>query len=164
MFKKHLYPINKREYLNDKRNNNIEKCILCAIRDNDEKITKLEVYRNEKFIVTINLYPYNPGHIMIFPKRHIEDIRELNKKEKIIFRELTDRSLDLLEEEYNPHGFNIGINLGRASGASIKHLHRHIVPRYHDELGFIDILSGSKIYIEKPEESYKRLKDRFKKI
>ncbi len=164
MFEKHLYPVNKKKYLKNKRQNKIDKCILCAIRDNDENIKKLEIYRDETFIITINLYPYNPGHIMIFPQRHIEDLRDLNDKEKMKFQELTDRSLSLLEDEYNPHGFNIGINLGRASGASIKHLHKHIVPRYHDELGFVDILSGSKIYIEKPQETYERLMNRFKKL
>lgn len=162
MFNKHLYPVNKSKYLKDKRDNKYkDRCILCGIRDRDDKIKKLEVHRERGFIITINLYPYNPGHVMIFPEKHIKDIRELSKKENQILDELTSLTLDILDKEYKPHGYNIGINIGSASGASIDHLHRHIVPRYNNELGFIDILSGSKIYIEEPEETYNRLLERF---
>ena len=69
--------------------------------------------------------------------------------------------MDILDKEYMPQGFNIGFNIGEASGASIAHLHRHIVPRYKNELGFIDIVGGAKIYIEDPKETVKKIKKSF---
>jgi len=165
MYKDHLYPVNKKEYIKNKRKKEHDpnKCILCSVRDGKDDVKSLEVYRERNFIITVNLYPYNPGHIMIFPEKHVEDIRELSKKERKILDELTVLSINVLEKVYEPDGFNIGINMGKGSGASIKHLHKHIVPRYQNELGFIDIVGGSKIYIEEPGETLKKLIDGFKK-
>jgi ATP adenylyltransferase len=76
---------------------------------------------------------------------------------------LTVLAVNILKELYHPQGFNIGYNLGESSGASVKHLHRHIVPRYKSELGFVDILAGSKIYVEDPLRVLTILKEAFQK-
>jgi ATP adenylyltransferase len=73
-------------------------------------------------------------------------------------------TIKVLKELYNPGGFNIGYNVGYCSGASIDHVHQHIVPRYKRELGFIDIISGAKIFIEDPKETLKKLKEAFKNL
>nr|HPJ69805.1 hypothetical protein [Candidatus Mcinerneyibacteriales bacterium] len=75
LYRKHLYPPDKGDYIRHRRSGKAreEKCILCAVRDGDPDVAKLDVYRESGFIVTVNLYPYNPGHIMIFPERHIND-------------------------------------------------------------------------------------------
>lgn len=138
-------------------------CILCSVVLNDPKVISLEIFRGKNFIVAVNLYPYNPGHLMIFPYQHIEQIEKLSLSEVRELHKLTMVSLKVLRNLYNPHGFNIGYNLGKGSGASIKHLHLHVVPRYENELSFIDVLSGSKIIVEEPKDTVQRLKREYKK-
>ncbi|MGM0608285.1 MAG: HIT family protein [Candidatus Muiribacteriota bacterium] len=163
MFSRHLFVPDKRKYIREKEKRDKSPCILCAIRDNLDEVKKYDVYRSENFIVSVNLYPYNPGHIMIFPKNHIESFDEFEQKNYFEFFELKKKCLKILETVYSPGGFNIGFNVGNAGGASIKHLHMHIVPRFENELGFVDILSGAKITIETPDEIYNKLKLEFSK-
>jgi ATP adenylyltransferase len=139
-------------------------CILCAIVEGSDKVVRLEVYRTDLFVVALNIYPYSPGHLMIFPKRHVTDPRMLNEDETMDLCRLQNLCLDVIDEVYHPHGFNIGYNLGDAGGASIAHLHLHIVPRYRREIGFIDIIAGAKIIVEDPNVSLERVKEGFAKI
>ncbi len=136
-------------------------CILCAIRDRLPEVEVLEVYRTDGFMVSVNLYPFNPGHLMIFPLRHIEDFNGLSDDEALEMHHLTAKSVSILNDEFNPAGFNIGCNIGKGSGASIAHIHQHIVPRYENEIGFIDVLSGARIFVEDPRSVMERLKKRF---
>jgi len=136
-------------------------CILCAIRDRSQKIESLEVFRNDLVMVSANLYPFNPGHLMIFPLRHIQHITELTSAEAAAMHELLARACHILDEEFAPSGYNIGYNIGEGSGASIPHLHQHIVPRYLNEVGFLDVLGGARIVVSDPAEAMTCLKKRF---
>lgn len=158
---KNIFVPSKGEYVRGKRPR--VECILCSIVKSDPKVTNLEVFRSKCFIVAVNLYPYNPGHLMIFPYQHIEEIERLSLSEVEELHKLTVVSLKILKNIYQPHGFNIGYNLGKGSGASIKHLHLHIVPRYENELSFIDVLSGSKVIVEEPKDTMQKLKNEYKK-
>jgi ATP adenylyltransferase len=140
------------------RNKPKVECILCAVRDNNPDVVRLVVHRDKNFIISLNLYPYNPGHVMIFPNRHIEDIRALSNGEAMEIHKLTLITLGVLDKLYAPAGYNIGYNMGNVAGASIEHLHLHIVPRYKNELGIVDILSGSKIIVEDPNKTLEKLK------
>lgn len=160
---KNLFVPGKMDYARGHNRPDVE-CILCAIVEGSDKVTKLEVYRNELFVIALNLYPYSPGHLMIFPKRHITDPREMLFEEVIELHKLQSLCLNVLEDVYSPHGFNIGYNIGEAGGASIAHIHVHVVPRYRKELGFIDIISGTKIIVEDPNVSLSRVKEAFNKI
>jgi ATP adenylyltransferase len=155
----HLFVPGKHDYVRGVRPD--VSCILCAIRDRDEKVISLELARTEKFIISLNLYPYNPGHLIIFPTRHVEKLGEMGDDETLELFELVKASLDVLEEEYEAPGFNVGMNLGKSAGASLTHLHLHIVPRYHAELGFVDILAGDKIVVEDPMKTAERLRSAF---
>ncbi len=104
-------------------------CVFCAIRENDPEVWTREIYRDDKAIVIMNIYPYSPGHIQILPKKHVEDIGELPKNVSKHLLKLIQRAITLTEETMNPIGWNIGLNLGDA-GASIPHLHLQIVPRF----------------------------------
>ncbi|OIP27589.1 hypothetical protein AUK22_05355 [bacterium CG2_30_54_10] len=161
-FRKHLFVPSKGDYIRGKSRQQVA-CILCAILAKDPRVVSLLVWEDELFAVSANLYPYNAGHLLIFPKRHIKDPREMNSHEDAAFLPLMKRCLTILEGLYHPLGFNVGFNLGDASGASIDHLHQHMVPRFHKELGFIDILSGSKIIIEDPCLTVKKVKEAFLK-
>lgn len=136
-------------------------CILCSVSNKDPKVIQLEVYRSLHFIVSLNLYPYNPGHLLIFPIQHITDIRYLSEEQIIALQHLTNLSLNVLEKVYSPHGFNIGYNIGLVSGASIEHLHLHIVPRYKNEIGFIDIVGKARVQVEDPNDTRQKLMEAF---
>lgn len=157
--KKHLFIPSKMEYVKGERPQ--VDCILCAIRAHDKRVVDSGIYNTSLMTVALNLYPYNPGHLMIFPNRHIETIEELSRDELLEMHRLTVLSIKILQKYYHPQGFNIGYNVGDSSGASVKHLHRHIVPRYKNELGFVDILSSTKIYVEDPKQVFKKLRQAY---
>ena len=132
-------------------------CILCAVARDDPRVDNLCVYRHEGWFVTLNLYPYNPGHLMLVPRAHLTDVRELSEAEVLELHRLQVLALQVLEREYRPGGFNVGYNLGAASGASIDHIHLQIVPRYRTEVGFFDLLSDSRVIVEEPHVTRERL-------
>ncbi|MDQ1329123.1 MAG: adenylyltransferase [Candidatus Poribacteria bacterium] len=160
---KNLFIPGKMAYVRGEKKPDVD-CILCAIVERNDKVVRLEVYRSKLFVVALNLYPYAPGHLMIFPKRHVTDPRMLTKEESAELCNLQSICLDVLDEVYSPHGYNIGYNIGDAGGASIAHLHFHVVPRYRREMGFIDIIAGVKIIVEDPNVSLSRVKEGFAKI
>ena len=120
----HLFNINKICYIKNKK---ITKdCILCSIRDHDPDVENLEVTQTGNFIVSVNLYPFNPGHLMIFPKEHITDFCNISDEQAVELHALTKRVISALKDEFKPTGFNVGYNIGNWSGASIDHIHQHI--------------------------------------
>jgi ATP adenylyltransferase len=135
-------------------------CILCLIRDRDEAVVDLSVHRDPLFIAAVNLYPYNPGHLLVFPVRHLTDIRELTPKEEAHLPRLTRYLLGVLDGLNRAGGYNIGYNMGHAAGASIDHLHLHIIPRFPNELGIADLLAGKRVLVESPVETARRLRER----
>lgn len=131
---------------------------------NDERVVLLKIYEDEICFVVLNLYPFNPGHLMCVPNRHITKFTELTKEE-ILHLNRTIQGLQLLLDElYNPRGYNIGINQGKDAGASIEHLHFHLVPRYGSELGYIDIFSKTRIVPEGLDSVRKKLKNNIDKF
>lgn len=136
-------------------------CILCAVNEKNPKVSNLDVYRSENFIVSANLFPYNPGHLMIFPKRHIETVEEFTDEEALEMHKIQIKCLKILKNSYSTQSFNVGYNIGASSGASINHLHIHIVPRYPREVGFIDVIGGARILVEDPNDTVKNLREKF---
>jgi ATP adenylyltransferase len=159
MFKKNLFTTNKLLYTRGERPK--VDCILCAISEKTNIVTNLTVYETDLMIISINLYPYNTGHLMIFPRRHLIDIREYSKDEMVEVEKLTHTAMNVLDSVYHPRGYNIGYNIGQDSGASIPHIHRHIIPRYQNEIGVIDIIGGAKIIVEDPVVTRDKLKKEF---
>lgn len=154
-----LFSLNKLSYI--KGGKPKVDCILCSIVENNKDVVSLLVTEGSHTAVCVNKFPYNSGHILIFPKRHITDYRELETDERREIDELLRKSLDVLDSLYAPAGYNIGLNIGDFAGASISHLHLHVIPRYKNELGFIDIVGGSKIIVEDPAVTMKRLNKAF---
>jgi ATP adenylyltransferase len=135
-------------------------CILCLIRDRDPSVVDLSVYRDQLFIAAVNLYPYNPGHLLVFPARHLTDLRELGPREERRLTELIRYLLDVCDRVGRPEGYNLGYNMGHTAGASIDHLHLHIIPRFPNETGIADLIAGKRVLIEEPLETTRRLRER----
>jgi ATP adenylyltransferase len=158
----HLFVPNKYDYIRGERPQ--VDCILCEVVARRDTVERLEVHRTGLYLVSLNLYPYNPGHLLIFPARHVVHLQELQPEEVMEAHHLANKSIELLDELYHPRGYNVGYNVGHASGASIEHLHMHVVPRYDRELGFMDIIGGAKIMVEDPLQTRDRLRDAFSKV
>ena len=154
----YFFNFNKLGYLKGKKPHG---CILCLIRDGSEEVDRLIVYESEHIIVSLNLYPYNPGHLLLIPRRHITDVRQMSGSEKADMDATVDRCLDVLDRAYGPAGYNIGYNLGLVAGGSIEHLHLHIIPRYRNEIGIAELIGGKKVLVQNPLETLAILKDAF---
>lgn len=154
----YFFNFDKIAYLRGKRP---EGCILCLVAADSEEVERLVAAETESFMVALNLYPYNPGHVLIFPKRHVLDLRELGEAESLELDRLTRRTLDVLEGLYEPSGFNIGYNMGYAAGASIDHLHLHVIPRYPREIGISELIAGKRVLVEDPRQSLEEIREAF---
>ena len=123
----------------------------------------LKVYEDDLCFIVLNLYPYNPAHLMIVTRRHITKFLDLTKEELLHITRAIQGIQLLLNDLYNPKGYNIGINQGRNAGGSIEHLHFHLIPRYGSELGFIDIVGKTRVLPEGLEAVKKKIKENINK-
>ena len=138
-------------------------CILCSVRDDDERVKSLKVYQDDVAFACLNVYPYNPAHLMVVPNRHVIKYTDLTKEELVhVFRMIQGLQL-LLDDLYSPRGYNIGMNQGRPAGGSIEHLHVHVVPRYGDEIGYIDIVGNTRVMVEGLSSVQEKLKNNIEK-
>ena len=134
-------------------------CILCLARDRSPDVVDLSIWRDELFVASVNLYPYNPGHLLVYPLRHVEDIRELTSEEEGRLLGLQRWLLGIQDRACSHHAYNLGYNMGAAAGASISHLHLHIIPRYPRETGIADLIAGRRVLVEDPRETTRRLRE-----
>jgi len=126
-------------------------CIFCkdSIRD-----TGLVLHEGTSCYVIMNKYPYNSGHILIVPFRHISDIEDMSREEKMEMIDLMDRSVRIMKEVMHPEGFNIGMNVGKAGGAGVEsHLHLHIVPRWPGDTNFVTVFGEVRVIPEDVEQT-----------
>jgi ATP adenylyltransferase len=131
------------EYILDHKD---EECFLCRILDESDDRGNCLLKRGEKCAVVLNIYPYNNGHLMVFPCRHISDVTDMTEEERAETMALVSESLRVLRSEMRPDGFNIGINLGRAAGAGLEeHVHTHVVPRWNGDSNFMPVLGETKV-------------------
>jgi ATP adenylyltransferase len=135
-------------------------CIFCRIRDGEDPERVLA--REDLAYVVLNKYPYSPGHVLVIPSRHAGDLEDLTDDEALALQRLLRRSVKALREEYAPHGFNIGMNLGRVAGAGVPdHLHWHVVPRWSADTSFMPVVGQTLVLPELVEETARRLTPRF---
>ncbi|MBN1896021.1 HIT domain-containing protein [bacterium] len=137
-------------------------CIFCEKPSQSRDSENLIVYRAGTAFVILNRFPYNNGHLMIVPFRHTSELAMLQEREcSEIFR-LIVLSQEVLRHVMKPHGFNIGMNVGRVAGAGIVgHLHFHVVPRWDGDTNFMPILGHAKVLSEALEQTYAKLKAGF---
>lgn len=126
-------------------------------QDND--VENLILFRGQTAFVIMNRYPYTSGHLMVAPYRHTAEMSELSDGELLEINQLVREAMRWIQSVYQPNGFNIGVNVGRAGGAGIpSHLHWHIVPRWNGDTNFMTTTGDTRVIPEALEVAYARLK------
>ncbi len=139
-----------------------EGCILCEKPKQNKDALNYILYRGDKNFVILNSYPYNPGHLMVIPYRHVADLEKLTEEERNEHFEIVSRGIKVLRQVFTPVGFNIGINVGKVAGAGIDdHFHTHIVPRWQGDTNFMPVLADIKVLSEALAETYQKLEGKF---
>ncbi|MCC6045343.1 MAG: HIT domain-containing protein [Ignisphaera sp.] len=147
-FRRLLWAPWRESYITQHHNN---ECIFCTAPNQDEKI-RLVIYKSKHSIAMLNKYPYNSGHVMVAPIRHVPSIEMLSEEELNDLMKTLIKVIKALRLCYNPHGINVGANIGRAAGAGIEgHLHIHVVPRWNGDTNFMPVIAGVKVI---PEDIY----------
>ncbi|RJQ32925.1 MAG: HIT domain-containing protein [Actinobacteria bacterium] len=138
-------------------------CIFCVKPSEDTDKDNYILHRSKHAFVIMNIFPYNNGHLMVVPYRHLSDFEMLNTEEKAEIMDLISLSIKALKKAFNPEGFNVGMNIGRIAGAGIAdHLHAHVVPRWGADTNYMPVIADTKVLSEALEDTYIRLKDLFK--
>ena len=113
----------------------------------------------------LNVFPYNTGHLMVSPLRHVGELTGLDERERHELMDVTERSVAIIADEMNAHGFNVGMNLGPVAGAGIPgHLHMHVVPRWGGDTNFMPVVGETKVLPESIADTYARLRPRFRRL
>ena len=137
-------------------------CIFCDLPAEGDDVRTMILARGELAFVIVNSFPYNPGHLMVAPFRHVGAFTSLEAAELADVDALVARSIRALEQEMEPHGYNLGMNLGRVAGAGIPdHVHWHLVPRWNGDTNFMPVVGQTRVLPELLEETYARLRPRF---
>ena len=134
-------------------------CFLCDALAEGDKKGCLVLWRSKLTLAIINRFPYNNGHLLIAPRRHVSEVEDLTEKEMTALMRDAVRAQKLLRKVMNPHGFNWGLNVGRAAGAGLlTHLHLHIVPRWEGDTNFMPIFADVKVIPQALEDLCSTLK------
>jgi ATP adenylyltransferase len=147
----------RKEYLEQEKHPN-DACVFCqAIQGTDDK-ANLVLHRNEACFIIFNRYPYNNGHLLVVPYRHVGDLEGLTADESANVMHVVRYGVHLLRSAFQPNAVNIGMNLGAAAGAGIlDHVHMHIVPRWEGDTSYMTVFSGTRVISEALERTYERL-------
>ncbi len=141
-----------------------KKCIFCPM--DRQSLKRRLILRQTPFsLVMLNRFPYAYAHLMVAPVRHVDRLKNLKKQEMADIMQNLGQAIEILEEVFHPHGFNVGMNLGQVAGAGILyHLHFHIVPRWQGDTNFMPALAECRVIPEHLDQTYQRLLPYFKKL
>lgn len=154
-----IFSHGRMEYIKGKKP---EGCVFCKDSIRDESLI---LFENESVFVIMNKYPYNTGHLLVIPNRHIADLEDLTATERIAMFDALEKAVRVLKEVMSPEGFNVGINVGRAGGAGIsEHLHLHIVPRWEGDTNFMTCLAETRVTPEELSVTCEKLKAHFEEV
>jgi len=139
-------------------------CVFCAALT-DPDAGRLIVHRGPTCFVILNLFPYNNGHLMVIPNRHIATLASATDAELCEMMALTRNAELALTEAYAPHGINMGINLGKPAGAGIlDHVHMHVVPRWHGDTNFMTVVGQTRVLPEELPATAEKLRPIFERL
>jgi ATP adenylyltransferase len=136
-------------------------CLFCELQKQDEE-EALILARSEYSFAVLNRYPYNSGHLMVAPLRHVGELEDVKDDEDLDMQRLLQRCIRALKGAMEPEGFNLGMNLGRVAGAGVPdHLHWHVVPRWNGDTNFMPTLGETKVLPERLNETLEKLRTSF---
>ena len=148
----------------ERRKNKPTDCIFCRGYSKNNK-KALILYKGNFAAVMMNRFPYNNGHLLLYPWKHTALLEEMGAEEIQELFSLLKKSVVILKKVFKPAGFNIGMNLGKASGAGIdEHLHFHIVPRWNGDTNFMPVIGEVRVMPEHLSATYNKLYSHFKKL
>lgn len=136
-------------------------CFICAAIGGTEPDAELVVARTDQAITMLNRFPYSPGHVLVAPTQHVADPRELSVDGGAALFAAMQQAMRAIDVSSDPDGFNVGLNVGAAAGASIEHLHLHVVPRWSGDTNFMPVLADVKVLPEHLATTAQRLRDAF---
>jgi ATP adenylyltransferase len=137
------------EYIGQAREGTDQGCLFCEKPKEGDDEKALIVARSEQSFAMLNRYPYNSGHLMVAPFRHVGELEGVEDDESLDMQRLMQRCVKALNESMQPDGFNIGMNLGTVAGAGIPdHLHWHLVPRWNGDTNFMPVVAETKVLPE----------------
>lgn len=151
-----LYAPWRYEYVTEHK---IDGCVFCHIVQNPKDDKELGVvYRDTDCYVVMNKYPYSPGHMMVIPNEHTDNIESLSTEVWMQMSLRVKQATEMLKEVLNAEGVNIGMNLGKAAGAGIaEHVHYHVLPRWERDTNFISAIGGLRVYPVDFDKIYEKL-------
>ena len=152
------------QFIEDLKNKK-DGCIFCELALPGDDRERLVLHRGKVSYIVMNRFPYNNGHVLITPYRHIAALNGLTKDEHQEMLQLAGQSVEIMSKAIEAEGFNCGINLGRAAGAGVvDHVHLHVVPRWVGDTNFLPVMSETRSMPEYLQNTYDRLAGEFKKI
>ncbi|MFA6618719.1 MAG: HIT domain-containing protein [Candidatus Neomarinimicrobiota bacterium] len=161
----HLWAPWRMEYVRLPEDEKPKTCIFCTKPKYDKDKEDLILYRGKKAFIIMNRYPYNNGHVMVVPYRHLSDYLVLSEEELSEISKLTQITVAILKKTMNPDGFNIGFNIGESAGAGIaQHIHKHIVPRWNGDTSFMPVLGHTQVNVDGMTECWQMLKTEYDKV
>lgn len=153
---KHLWSPWRMEYINN--HDKVEGCVFCNALGQMDGPENLIIARGQLAFVILNRYPYTSGHVMVVPNSHQSSLETLDTAIRSEIMELTNRTMQVLQQIYHPQGFNLGMNIGSVAGAGIaEHVHMHIVPRWGGDTNFMSAVAGTRVLPESLEDTYLRV-------
>jgi ATP adenylyltransferase len=139
-----------------------EGCIFCEKSAVSEDEENLILHRGSHGFIIMNAFPYNNGHILVAPYRHVATLADLTDDEKLQMMQLAELAVDVISHVMCPDGFNAGINMGKTAGAGIAdHIHLHVVPRWNGDTNFMPVVADTKVLPEALASTYRKLKQEF---
>jgi ATP adenylyltransferase len=134
-------------------------CFFCAAASGED--TQLLVAQDSGTVTVLNRFPYNPGHLMVAPRAHVPDLLAAGDDDAAAMMLAARRALRALERAMQPNGFNLGVNQGDVAGASIEHVHMHVVPRWGGDTNFMPVIGETKVLPESLDQSAEKLRAAF---
>lgn len=149
------------EYIESAKDGVPEGCVFCDLLAGPAEEHRV-LARTEFAFAALAKYPYNPGHLLVLPTRHTGELEDLSEAENGAIATLLQRGVRVLREVASPHGFNVGLNLGRIAGAGLpEHLHWHVVPRWSGDTNFMPVVGETRVLPELLDETFRKLAPRF---
>ncbi|HJM68759.1 MAG TPA: HIT domain-containing protein [Candidatus Babeliales bacterium] len=137
-------------------------CVFCTTFNSSTDKDNFVLFRGKHCFVILNLYPYNAGHVLVLPNKHVDDLNDLNAEERTEMMELTNKASQILKNKVKAKGINIGLNLGEVAGGGIPdHIHMHVLPRWPHDTNFMPLIADTKLISIDLNDVYDLLKDEF---